>query len=145
MEFYTAPLIVSLDISDQKITFTKTYTDVWNPPVVSSTSRATANAEADKKSRDSDNEFRAAIDMLKANALYDASMQNGVDVIALPAYSITSENGRDYTITITGYPARYRNFRELTPVDREFLEGYKSNQSLVPIYIPIPEDQTNNK
>ncbi len=133
VEFYTAPLMVDLDIAEKKITFTQTYNNVWEPPVVSQKARRgqsrrariqadSARAEMERKSEKA---FREAINMLKANALYDASLQNGVDVIAVPSYSITSENGRDYTITVTGYPARYRNFRELTPADRELLEGYK--------------------
>ncbi len=145
VEFYTAPMIVNLDISDQKITFTKTYNDVWNPPIVSQSSRTAASSEAAKTVQKSEKSFREAIEILKANALYDASMQHGVDVIAVPTYSITSENGRDYTITVTGYPARYRNFRELTPADRELIDGYKYHQSAVPTYIAVPEDKTNRK
>ncbi len=98
VQFRTMPMVVDLQVDENKIVFTKTYMNAY------------------AKGRNIDN--------VRAMALYDAAKQYNADVIALPVYSITSDNDIDYTIEITGYPAHYKNFRNLTEEDKKLLGDY---------------------
>lgn len=57
--------------------------------------------------------------MLKDNAVYNALKTMKADVLVAPQYHVVKEtSGRKYyTVTVTGYPAFYRNFRPM-PVER---------------------------
>ena len=57
--------------------------------------------------------------LLKDNAVYNALKTMKADVLVAPQYHVVKEtSGRKYyTVTVTGYPAFYRNFRPM-PVER---------------------------
>lgn len=56
------------------------------------------------------------IDVLKAEAVSQAIKAAGADVLVEPTYNIVSQRGTS-TVTVTGFPATYKNFRDITPED----------------------------
>jgi hypothetical protein len=61
------------------------------------------------------------IDPLKILAMNDAIKIAGADILVEPTFEIVSENSKT-TVTVTGYPASYTNFRSITMDDVPLLE-----------------------
>lgn len=53
--------------------------------------------------------------VLKSNAVYQALKEIKADILVAPQYQVTTKTmGRQYiTVTVTGYPAFYKNFRPM--------------------------------
>lgn len=60
------------------------------------------------------------IDFHKSLAIAKAMAENGADAIIEPAYEITS-SASNVSIIVTGYAAKYENFRQLTGADTALL------------------------
>lgn len=58
----------------------------------------------------------SSIENLKAEAVSMAIKNAAVDVLVEPSYTIIS-NSRTATVTVTGFPATYKNFRDITIED----------------------------
>lgn len=56
------------------------------------------------------------IEVLKAEAISVAVKNAGADVLVEPTYSIVSNKGTS-TVTVSGFPATYKNFRDITIED----------------------------
>lgn len=56
------------------------------------------------------------IDALKAEAVSVAIKNAGADVLVEPSYTIVSNRGTS-TVTVNGFPATYKNFRDITAED----------------------------
>lgn len=54
----------------------------------------------------------SAIETLKAEAVSMAIKNAGADVLVEPSYTVVS-NSRTSTVTVTGFPATYKNFRDI--------------------------------
>lgn len=54
----------------------------------------------------------SAIEALKAEAVSIAIKNAGADVLVEPSYTVVS-NSRTSTVTVTGFPATYKNFRDI--------------------------------
>jgi hypothetical protein len=54
----------------------------------------------------------SAIEALKAEAVSIAIKNAGADVLVEPSYTVVS-NSRASTVTVTGFPATYKNFRDI--------------------------------
>ena len=52
------------------------------------------------------------IEVLKASAVSQAVKNAGADVLVEPTYNIVSQRGVS-TVTVTGFPATYKNFRDI--------------------------------
>ena len=61
------------------------------------------------------------IDPLKILAMNDAIKIAGADILVEPTFEIVSKNSKT-TVTVTGYPASYTNFRSITMDDVPLLE-----------------------
>ncbi|RYY44249.1 MAG: hypothetical protein EOO06_18460 [Chitinophagaceae bacterium] len=58
----------------------------------------------------------SSLDALKAQAVSIAVKNAGADVLVEPTYSIVT-NKAISTVTVTGFPATYKNFRDIKPED----------------------------
>jgi hypothetical protein len=56
------------------------------------------------------------VETLKAEAVSVAIKNAGADVLVEPTYTIVS-NGGTFTVTVSGFPATYKNFRDITIED----------------------------
>lgn len=56
------------------------------------------------------------IEALKAEAVSVAIKNAQADVLVEPTYTIVSNRGTS-TVTVSGFPATYKNFRDITPED----------------------------
>ena len=66
-------------------------------------------------------------------AATQAAQKYDADVLVAPSYSITtSDDLRTITITVTGYPATYANFRSATPADMEMIKNDPEKTMVVP-------------
>ncbi|KWW30057.1 MAG: Uncharacterized protein AUK63_1103 [bacterium P3] len=70
---------------------------------------------------------------LQKLAATQAAQKYDADVIVAPSYSITtSDDFRTITVTVTGYPATYANFRPATPADMEMIAKDPERSMIVP-------------
>jgi hypothetical protein len=58
---------------------------------------------------------------LKRAALTDALTKSKSDVLVEPRYEVTTD-ARKTTVTVTGYPAKYKNFRPMEAKDTMFID-----------------------
>lgn len=108
------PILADLDIKTQKVT------GVWNYECES-------GASYDEE-------------LLKSNAVYQALKDIKADILVAPQYHISTKiMGRQYiTVTVTGYPAFYKNFRPISEFSD--LETIESNSGIV---VVVAKDQSN--
>ncbi|MCR4964284.1 MAG: hypothetical protein K6A41_01355 [Bacteroidales bacterium] len=114
LEPTTNPVYADLDIKTQKVTGVFNYECKKNAPV------------NEKEMRD--------------NAVYVALKDLNADVLVAPMYQInTKVMGKKYvTVTVSGYPAFYKNFRSVEPAEFASLETVESNNGVV---ILVGKDQ----
>lgn len=97
---WVTPVIADLDVSQQRVTYVET------------------EAFADKEvSRDMVND----LDNLKAIALANAAQYYNADIMVGSIINVRTVN-KHLVITVQGYPATYKNFRNLTLQDVEIVK-----------------------
>ena len=70
---------------------------------------------------------------LQKLAVTQAAQKYDADIIVAPSYSITtSDDLKTVTVTVTGYPATYTNFRSATATDMEIISKNPENSMVVP-------------
>ena len=70
---------------------------------------------------------------LEKLAATEAAQKYEADVIVAPSYTIaTSSDFKTLTITVTGYPANYTNFRSATAADMEIIKSNPDGSMVVP-------------
>lgn len=70
---------------------------------------------------------------LQKLALTQAAQKYDADVIVAPSYSITtSEDLKNITVTVTGYPANYINFHSATAEEMDIISKDPANSMVVP-------------
>lgn len=107
--FLVLPIVANLEVSDKKITHVE------------------RDAFAEVKVNGS---TIARIAEHKRTAIGRAAMAYNADVIINPDVDVKTENGR-FVITVTGYPANYKNFRNATAKDIELVnDANKANISM---------------
>ncbi len=112
---HTLPIVADLDIQSSKIDFKMIFKNNLSL-------REIADFNASPKVQ-----YMIKLTLNKAAEKYAA------DVIVAPNYSIsTSEDFRSITVTITGFPATYSNFRTATAADMEMIKNGNTSTSLVP-------------
>ncbi|HIV32704.1 MULTISPECIES: hypothetical protein [unclassified Alistipes] len=61
------------------------------------------------------------------NAIAEALKKTGADILVEPQFTYTyDKKGRLTTVEVSGYPARYRNFRSLTKEDAEAINALRN-------------------
>lgn len=80
---------------------------------------------------------------MKDNAVYAALREANADVLVAPMFQVnTKVMGKKYvTVTVTGYPATYKNFRPIEPEKFASLETIESNNGVI---LLIGKDQDEN-
>lgn len=113
----TNPIYADLDIKAQKVTGVFNYECKKNAPI---------------------NEKE-----MRANAVYSALKESNADVLVAPMYQINTKiMGKKYvTVTVTGYPATYKNFRPIDPVEFASLETVEANNGVL---VLVGKDQNEN-
>lgn len=100
------PLIADLQVSSERITYSEKIT--VNVPNLSS-------SQAVKLINDS-----------KSSVLFRAIKKYNADVMAAPIIDVQQNGANSVVITIMGYPAIYKNFRNATKDDRWFMQVEQS-------------------
>lgn len=105
---HAVPLIADLQVSETRISYAE-------------------NVSADLSSL-SEAEARRLTDELKATVLANAVKKHNADVLVLPVVEVQGNGLTQMTITVTGYPAVYKNFRNASKDDLWFIEVAKPIQ-----------------
>ncbi len=104
---FTTPLISDVSVSGTRITFEQVFD---NHPLGSSKHRRDLN-EKD-------------IEHMKTYTMAQAAFTYHADIIVYPVFALkTSKDASTITVTITGYPASYTNFRNATMEDFELINA----------------------
>ena len=74
-------------------------------------------------------EAKNLVEELKGNVLYHAIKKYNADIMVTPLTNVIKEGNGTLIITITGYPATYKNIRNATKDDTWFVEVGKPAQS----------------
>ena len=107
--FLVLPIVANLEVSDKKIVYVER--------------EAFAEIEVNQSSI-------ARIEEHKRTATGRAALAYNADVIVNLDIDVKTEEGR-FVITVTGYPANYKNFRNATSKDIELVkEANKANDSV---------------
>ena len=88
-----------------------------------------------------------AINYMKDYSLTQAAFNNNADIIVSPLIDVkTSDDYKTITVTVTGYPGRYSNFRTCTAEDFEIIRMGEIEQVLQKLtdeglILPMPASQ----
>lgn len=112
---YTIPTVADLRVSSSKISHQVTV----------------ANRFSSKElSEESDSPILLHLQKM---AITQAAMKYDADLIVAPSYSIsTADDQKTITVTVTGYPANYTNFRPATAADMEIIGKNPETNMVVP-------------
>lgn len=88
------PVVADLDVRSTKVSHSKTYS--------SALSKASSN--------------------IKADLVRELLRENQADVLIEPTYETVSKSGK-VTLTVHGFPATYKNFRQVTREDLDLIEA----------------------
>ena len=92
---YHIPIVADLDVKQEKV----------------------IGKSNSKEARTSD------INILKRNALADALLRSSADLLVEPTYSMETNSAiAPRTVTVSGWPANYKNFRQMRTDDKELIE-----------------------
>ena len=100
---YTVPVIADLDVAQERIT----YAERINKDITTLT----------------DAEVEALASREKEFVIANAAKANNADVIVAPIINITTDANKNLVIIVNGYPARYKNFRNMTETDKWIIEN----------------------
>ncbi len=64
----------------------------------------------------------SSVEIAKQAALHDAITKSGADVLVEPSYDIQIK-GDKITVKVTGFPANYKNFRQMKPQDTTLIKA----------------------
>ena len=85
----------------------------------------------------------ANIDKYKRAALGCATKASGADILISPNIEVVTDDGR-FVITVTGYPAKYKDFRNATAKDIELVkEANEANSGVKMIVNDMLKVQVN--
>lgn len=69
------------------------------------------------------------VNLKKTNLMYDVLKEAGADVLLEPQYNYTKVPFLERRLTITGYPAKFKNFRKATDADIDALKATYTSES----------------
>lgn len=93
--------------------------DIYGPGVVQQPVVAELEVKSEKVSAATEASATSNFESMKNEAVNQAMKKSGADILVEPKFERETQKGRT-TVTVTGYPAYYRNFRPMQPGD-EFL------------------------
>lgn len=99
---YTAPLIADLQVSEKRITYAERI-----------------NVKVNTKT---EAEIQAIAEKEKQVVISNAVKSNDADVLVAPIVEIQTDANMYLVISVTGYPASYKNYRNATPADSWIIE-----------------------
>ena len=95
-------------------------TNIYGPGIIHLPVVADMDVEEKKINGQSEGRTGKSIEVLKLDAIADALKQSNADVLVEPIFE-TEIDGTKIRVKVTGYPARYSNFRKMVPTDTLFL------------------------
>lgn len=102
---FSTPLVSDISVSNDRITYEQEFV---NHPM-SLSKKVIGISDKD-------------IDYMKTYTISQAAIINGADIIVYPVFAVTtSDDGSTITVTLTGYPGRYTNFRKAQKEDFELI------------------------
>lgn len=119
---FISPTIADLEIASNKITESVSFDNMLT--------------STDVKRLEND-QFSKNIELIKSLTISKAVKKHNADVIVAPIFDI--ETSRDYstiTVTVSGYPATYKNFRKMTENDANAMRVYGIEISKPQIVVP---------
>ena len=105
---YTVPLVADLNVASERIT----YAERVNQNITKLT----------------DAEVEALASREKEVIVANAAKANNADVIVAPTINITTDVNKNLVIVVTGYPATYKNFRNVTDADKWIIDHANAAQ-----------------
>lgn len=103
---YVKPLTVELKVDDSKGRITRSY------PLTK---------------EETEVEMGGSLDNIRSYAVYMASQEYHADAIVAATFNFrTNDDGKGYTITITGYPASFVNWKTASEADYEWIRMEKT-------------------
>ena len=108
---HAVPLIADLQVSESRITYTERIdVDLTSLP---------------------ENDIKNFIENLKSTVLFRALKQYNAEVMVAPIIDVQDKARKVLAITITGYPATYKNIRSATKDDSWFIPITKPEEQAV--------------
>lgn len=121
-ETYILPTVANLEISNEKITYSETFTTVLE--MTQTQFRKFAEALNDHLLNGTEPPM---VKKWKSQVVAKAAMKYEADEIVSPIFIVTpNEDKTEVTVTVTGYIAKYKNFRNATEKDIKFMTEYQS-------------------
>lgn len=121
---FVTPVTADLNVSLTRISHTETFdNELTKEDFNTSAKYSSDNGMSILVSNDS-----PSIQYMKNYTIGQAVKKYGADIIVAPMFEVTTS--ADYlkiTVTITGYPASYSNFRKITEADIKWLEILQMN------------------
>ncbi|MBC6491528.1 hypothetical protein BC349_10815 [Flavihumibacter stibioxidans] len=77
-----------------------------------------------------------SLDLMKMEAIAAALKSGNADVLIEPAYQIDTEGSR-VTVTVTGWPANYKNFRKMTAADTTLIRPTIMQKPVIVDPVPV--------
>ena len=94
--------------------------DISGPTVIQKPVIADLEVKETKVSGTATGKGATSTEELKREAVNDALVKSGADVLIEPRYEVTIKFNKA-TVNVTGYPATYKNFRPMEPGDTIFV------------------------
>jgi len=88
--------------------------------------------------------WNSSLEALKQNAIADAIAKTEADVLVDPKYQTETSNER-ITVTVTGFPATYKNFRPMKEEDIKLLEAGITQKAVVHESTKVVKTGNNKK
>ena len=85
------------------------------------------------------------LSQIKTNLMADLLKEAGADVLLEPQYTFTKVSYGERTLTITGFPAKFKNFRKANADDIHALNAVYSDPTETPVYNVAQNCQKHKK
>lgn len=122
-------LVVFFSCSEMKYYSTKS-SDILSSRVIQKPVVADLDVAEKKVTGTASNSSSISLKKIENNAIYDALSKSNADILIEPRFTTEIKKGVT-TITVTGYPAIYKNFRPLTEKDTILLKYSTTTKVLI--------------
>ena len=95
------PVVAELEVSQERITY--------------------AERLSVKANSLSNSEFKALVEKEKAQIISNATSAHSADLLVAPVVSVQTDVKNNIIVSVSGYPAKYKNYRNATQEDQWFL------------------------
>ena len=94
------PVVAELEVSQERITY--------------------AERLSIKANSLSNSEFKALVEKEKAQIISNATTAHSADLLVAPVVSVQTDVKNNIIVSVSGYPAKYKNYRNATQEDQWF-------------------------